>query len=145
MKKIFVLFALIGLFACKEEPDDTRIYSNAEISQALAIGAWRISQYIDSGTDKTGTFSGYSFTFHVNGTLSATKGSSTAYGNWSVTDSLGDDNPGGLDLNISFTAPAIFEDLSDDWDIKYVSNLRVELEHVSGGNGGTDILKFEKN
>lgn len=141
----YTLFISFGIFSCKEEPDDTRIYGNAEISQALAIEAWRISQYIDSGTDKTGTFSGYSFTFHVNGTLPATKGISTVYGNWSVSDSLGDDNPGGLDLNISFTAPAIFEDLSDDWDIKYVSNLRIELEHVSGGNGGTDYLKFTKN
>jgi hypothetical protein len=145
MKKVFILFALLGLFACKDEPDDTRIYGKTEISQALAIGTWQITQYIDSGTDKTGTFSGYSFTFHVNGTLSATKGSSAVYGNWYVSDGLGDDNPGGLDLNISFTSPAIFEELTDNWKIIYVSNRRVELEHVSGGNGGTDYLSFEKN
>jgi len=38
-----------------------------------------------------------------------------------------------------------FEDLNDDWDFISQSATKVELIDVSGGNGGTDYLTFEKN
>jgi hypothetical protein len=45
----------------------------------------------------------------------------------------------------SSPAPADFiDDLSDDWDILSYSATKIELIDVSGGNGGTDYLTFEK-
>ena len=38
-----------------------------------------------------------------------------------------------------------FEDLNDDWDFISQSSTKIELIDVSGGNGGTDYLTFEKN
>jgi hypothetical protein len=38
-----------------------------------------------------------------------------------------------------------FEDLNDDWDIISRSSTKIELIDISGGNGGTDYLTFEKN
>jgi hypothetical protein len=46
---------------------------------------------------------------------------------------------------LSFTAPSDFEDLSDDRHILEQTADKIRLEDVSGGNGGTDYLNFEKN
>jgi hypothetical protein len=44
-----------------------------------------------------------------------------------------------------FASPADFADLSDDWDVVSRTDSKVQLIDVSGGNGGTDYLTFEKN
>ena len=43
-----------------------------------------------------------------------------------------------------FTTPAEFMDLSDDWDVINITDSKIELIDVSGGNGGTDYLTFER-
>jgi len=110
-------------------------------------GTWRITLYNDSGTIKTSNFTGYNFTFGTGSALTATNGSNTYNGTWSVTSgNSNDDNPSNdLDFNIGFTTPANFVDLTDDWDIVTYTASKIELRDVSGGNGGTDLLTFEKN
>lgn len=49
-----------------------------------------------------------------------------------------------IDFNIFFASPADFAELSEDWDIISHTASKIELKHVSGGNGGTDLLTFEK-
>jgi hypothetical protein len=78
--------------------------------------------------------------------LTATNGTLTHTGIWSVTDSnSNDDSMDDLDFNIAFTTPANFLELTDDWDIQSRTDTKIELIDVSGGNGGTDYLTFEKN
>jgi hypothetical protein len=110
-------------------------------------GTWRITLYNDSGTIKTSNFTGYNFTFGTGSALTASNGSNTYNGTWSVTSGdSNDDNPSNdLDFNIGFTTPANFADLTDDWDIVTYTASKIELRDVSGGNGGTDLLTFEKN
>jgi hypothetical protein len=48
-------------------------------------------------------------------------------------------------MNIVFTSPDDFEDLTEDWDFISETSSKMELIHISGGNGGTDYLTFEKN
>ena len=50
------------------------------------------------------------------------------------------------DFNLFFSVPdsSDFEDLNDDWDIISVTSSKVELIDISGGNGGTDYLTFER-
>ncbi|MCB0382605.1 MAG: hypothetical protein KDD05_04705, partial [Psychroserpens sp.] len=59
-------------------------------------------------------------------------------------DSSSDDD---IDFNIFFPVPDSnnFEDLNDDWDIVSTSSNTIELIDISGGNGGTDFLTFERN
>lgn len=144
MKKI-MLFALGGtlLFAsCKK--DDVKAME--AIEDEVSSGTWRITSFVDSGTDETANFSGYNFTFASDGTLSATNGSTTYSGTWSVTDSnSNDDSADDIDFNIYFNATNDFEDLNDDWDISSHSSSTIALMDVSGGNGGTDYLTFTKN
>ncbi|MBT8269936.1 MAG: hypothetical protein HKO67_03915 [Flavobacteriaceae bacterium] len=112
-------------------------------------GTWVITLYIDSGQDETNHYNGYSFTFNSNGTLTADDGNMTINGSWSVTDSSNssDDSSSDddIDFNILFSSPADFAELTDDWDVVQHSSTRIELIDVSGGNGGTDNLVFERN
>ncbi|MCB9324148.1 MAG: hypothetical protein H6571_10470 [Lewinellaceae bacterium] len=117
-----------------------------QVEQNVQNGAWIITDFNDSGKDETAHFTGYAFTFGTDGTLTASNGSSSYSGNWSVTDSnSSDDNPDDMHFNIIFNLSNNFEDLNDDWHILTQSETKIELIDISGGNGGTDYLTFELN
>ena len=157
MKNNFFLITLmIGLLVVTGcSSDDTTTIDNAalikQIEDTIESGTWHITSYVDSGQNETNDYTGYNFTFNANGTLTASNGSNTINGTWSVTeddddsndDNSNDDND--VDFNISFTSPPNFEELSDDWDIMSISNTKMELIDVSGGSGETDSLSFTKN
>lgn len=157
MKKSFVFGMLILLAftltfsACSS--DDESINNNDNSAEIQAIqntaesGTWRITYFFDTDTDETSNFSGYQFLFNPDGTITAGNDVATVSGTWSVRDdsnssssSSGDD----IDFNIFFSSPPNFAELSDDWDIMSTSSTKIELMDVSGGNGGTDLLTFEK-
>jgi len=133
-------------------PNDNNNNTTSSVDQTIqiaSVGNWRITSFIDSGQNETADFNGYTFTFNTNGTLVATNGTTTVNGTWSVTDSNSsgdDDNFEDDDFNIFFPVPDgnKFEDLNDDWDFISVSATKIELIDISGGNGGTDYLTFEK-
>ena len=140
---------------CSNDDDGGSLNNNsqqiAQIESTAESGSWRITNFNDSGQNETSDFAGYAFTFNSDGSLIASNGSNSLTGTWSVTDdsnsnddSSSDDD---IDFNIFFPVPESnnFEDLNDDWDITSVSSTRIELIDISGGNGGTDILVFEKN
>jgi hypothetical protein len=129
-----------------DESDDPAPYNTQAIEDNMNSGTWRISSFIDSGQDETNDFNSYNFMFGTDGTLTASNGSTTYTGTWSVTDSnSGDDSPEDFDFNIYFNLTNDFEDLNDDWDIENYTTTSIELIDVSGGNGGTDLLTFTKN
>lgn len=154
MKKVLLipmLFCLFMLNVASMCSSDNNSSSSSQdptpIINAATQGTWRVTSYVDSGTDETNHFTGYNFTFSNGGVLTATNGSNTVTGTWSVlNDDSNDDSPSNdLDFNIGFTAPANFADLTDDWDIVSYSETTISLIDVSGGNGGTDTLVFTKN
>ena len=110
-----------------------------------------ISRFIDSGVDETDDFTGYEFTFNEDGTLSATNGTSTIEGSWSVTsdDDSSDDSPDepfdDIDFNIFFASPDNFNELTEDWEIVSRSGTQIELIHISGGDGSIDNLTLVKS
>ena len=139
------VLTLISFSSCMKEssiadPDLEAVENNME------AGTWRITFFEDSGDDETSHFSGYDFTFGEDGTLTADNGTNTVQGSWSISDSnSNDDSPDDLDFNIFFNVTSDFEELNEDWDIVSNTNSKIELMHISGGNGGTDYLTFEKN
>lgn len=151
LKAILVIFIYTGLaMSCEKDDDDNSQQQNSNVTQTINTaqsGSWKVTYFFDSDHEETGHFTGYVFTFNNNGSLVAVKGSTTITGTWSVTDSNSSDDDGGsndTDFNIFFASPPDFEDLSDDWEIVSVSNSKIELTDVSGGNGGTDFLTFQK-
>jgi hypothetical protein len=137
------LSIIFSLASCTN--DDQAVPSQNVIENNMQTGGWRITSFIDSGNNETSHFSGYTFTFGSNGVLTSTNGNITHAGTWNITDSnSSDDSPEDLDFNIAFNNSNDFEDLTEDWQIVSQSSTRIELIHISGDNGGTDNLIFEK-
>jgi hypothetical protein len=138
---------------CSSDDDGSQSNNNAEIAQVentLETGTWRVANMVDSGQDETNDFSGYEFTFASNGTITATNGTTSYTGSWFISDddsSDDDSSDDDLEFNIFFNVPDSndFEDLNDDWDIVSYSDNTINLIDISGGNGDTDILTFERN
>lgn len=142
MKKYIFLFSIISFITltssmCSKE-DDSSSSSSSNISNIVQSGSWKITYFNDSGTDKTTLFSGYNFTFNSNGSLDAVYSSATVSGTW--TDGTDDSQS---KLYITFSSSP-FDKLSNDWHITEQSSVKIRLEDVSGGNGGTDYLTFER-
>ncbi len=166
MKNVFYYAILLMLSfsllsaTCSSNDDDGQDPNNnsvviAEVTATLQTGTWRITNFVDSGTDETNDFAGYNFTFNNNGTLAANNGSTTVTGTWSITNSgssssgSSTDDDGNsssdVDFNIAFASPPDFAELTEDWHIVSHTGTRIVLIHISGGNGGTDNLTFELN
>jgi hypothetical protein len=140
------LSALLTLPSCTNSSDDHADLQQTVVQNNVQAGEWRITSFMDSGKDETSHFSGYTFSFGSNRTLTSTNGSINYSGSWSITHSnSNDDSPHrDLDFNILFNLTNQFEDISEDWQIVSQSSTRIELIHISGGNGGTEYLTFER-
>jgi hypothetical protein len=140
---VLTIVVVTSMMSCSK---DRNKQTQLNIEDSIKSGSWKITKFVDSGKDETAHFTGYNLTFADGGTLTASNGSNAYSGTWSITDSNSkDDTQDDLDFNISFGSPADFEELSDDWDFISHSETKIELKDVSGGNGGTDYLTFEKN
>lgn len=142
------LFMLNVASMCSSDDDNSNSSQDpTPVINTVNNGTWRITFFEDSGNNETNHFTGYNFTFGSGNVLSATNGTNTYNGTWSVTnDDSSDDSPSNdLDFNIAFSAPANFTDLTEDWNIITYTSTKIQLIHVSGGNGGTDYVTFEKN
>ncbi len=139
MKTLSKLLVVAGLFmmafaSCKKDDN-----SSSPSSSVVTQGQWKVTLFSENGVVETSKFSNYVFTFTSNGTVSAVRSGSTVNGSWSDGN---DDSQ--KKLNMNFASPVDFTEISDDWHILQESSSKIELEDVSGGNGGTDLLTFEK-
>lgn len=143
--KIALFIGMIGVISftsCKKKDDKIK----TDVETSVQSGTWRITKFVDSGSDETSNFTGYNFTFNSSGVLNANNGTNNYDGTWSISDnSSDDDSQDDLDFNIYFSLTNDFEDLIDDWDFVSQADTKIELKDVSGGSGETDYLTFEKN
>lgn len=140
IKKITILvFAFSALFTSCKKDDNSSSNTNSNLSSTIKQGTWKVTSYIDSGTDETNHYTSYTFQFNTNGTVVALKTGSTVNGSWSNGT---DDSQVKLFLDFGATSP--FDELNDDWHVIEQSSSIIKLEDVSGGSSGTDYLTFEK-
>ncbi|MAD96817.1 MAG: hypothetical protein CMB99_05745 [Flavobacteriaceae bacterium] len=143
-----MLLSAILFSACSSDDDSSSDNSQqiAQVEGIVEASTWRITNFNDSGQDETSDFTGYSFTFASNGTLTASNGTTTLDGTWSITNDSSSSSSNDIEFNIFFPVPDTndFEDLNDDWDIVSTSATKIELIDDSDG-GSTDRLTFEKN
>ena len=146
---ISIIIVMLLFVSCSDDDSgNTNTVDLTQLTNIVEAGTWRVASFIDSGENETSDFAGYNFNFRQDGTVTASNGSRTVNGTWSVTDSnSGDDSPDDADFNLFFSVDPDddFEDLNDDWDVVSITENRIELIDISGGNGGTDNLRFEKN
>lgn len=147
-----VAFVMVFTTSCSSSDDSSTttapIVDTTPIINTVSQGTWRVTKYIDHTKNETADFGGYTFTFGDGNVLTATNGPNTYTGVWSVvsSNSSDDDSPDdSVDFNIIFTAPADFEDISDDWDILSRTATKIELVDDSKNSSEIDYLTFEKN
>lgn len=150
-KALILSMTLFFLVACDDNSDNGSPKNEKveEVQGIAASGEWQITFFQDSDADETTNFTGYIFRFAADDILMASNSSNDYAGTWSVVhDGTNDDDNGDeyddIDFNIAFAAPPDFAELTEDWEIISVSASKIELRHESGGNGGTDLLTFEK-
>jgi hypothetical protein len=145
---IACLFMLNTASMCSSDDSSSSSVDTSAVVGTVTQGNWRVTLFDEDGIDHTSHFSGYNFTFGDSNVLTATNGTNTYTGAWSVTsdDSSNDDNPSGdIDFNILFSSPADFAELTEDWHILERTATKIRLRHISGGDGSIDLLTFEKN
>lgn len=147
---VLAAISMMFVFSCSDDdegPNNNNLMTIVE--ENVQSGTWKITKFIDSGTEETNHFVGYNFTFGSTGVLNANNGTNDFNGTWSISDTSNsdddDDNQDDLDFNINFDLTNHFEELNDDWDFISQSTIKIELIDVSGGNGEIDYLTFEKN
>lgn len=116
IKMIVILLTGLGLshHSCTEV-DNPMVENNlSQVESKIQSKLWRITFFSDSGKDETDHFNGYTFSFEKEGKLISDNGTNRFEGSWKITDYSSDDS----------------EDVA-------------ELIHISGGNGGTDLLTFQ--
>jgi len=109
------------------------------LAEIIVDGNWIVVNYNDSGIDETANYTGFNFTFNQDGTVVATNGTETINGTW---EDVIDGEIQKLILDMGLTVP--FDEFNDDWDVEVFTETRIELKDVSGGDGTTDTLVFEK-
>lgn len=141
MKKnlLFILLTITLITSCKKEDNSSSI-TTSNVSSTATTGTWRVTYYWDTNKDETTNFSGYNFTFGSGNVLTANKSTTSIVGSWTTGT---DDSKVKLILN--FSSPADFLEISDDWHVIERTDTKIKLQDISGGNGGTDYLTFEKN
>ena len=148
MKKLKLISILSLLFVlnvasmCSDDDDtSTQVSNPTEIASTLADGQWIVTLYKENDVVQTSNYSGYNFTFGTDSALSATNGTTTQSGDWSTyADS------GYTKLDMIFTAlDGPFEEISEDWNVISRTATKIELKHVSGGDGSIDYLTLEKD
>ncbi len=113
----------------EEEPDPISFES------ILTSGNWFIDFFFDD-EDQTAAFSGYEFTFNTGGNATASNGSNTVPGTWSITNS----SSGQLKLILDFGDDDPFDELEDDWKVIAFDNQLIRLF-----DGSDDYLTFSRN
>lgn len=145
MQKVLLRLLLLSFSVASCNLNDENASMREEITKLIMDGSWAITCFQDSDGDETGHFTGYTFIFGQNQVLTAAKGSISYAGSWLILPKGYDDNTiDDVELKILFEAPEGFEELSDDWDISALTETRMELRNVSGGDGSGDLLAMEK-
>ncbi len=119
--------------------DDVIIGPGTELSDIIKDGTWYVSKFLDESEDQTAYYNGYNFSFNANGTVVATKNTTSINGTWSTVT---DDGVKKLIMNFD---GEVLKELEDDWKVLEFNTLKIRLEHISGGDGDVHYLNFSKN
>jgi hypothetical protein len=136
--QFFAFVSILLLASCKK--DDSTNVLQTQVTTTIQAGTWKITFFNENGIDKTSNYSGFVYAFNAGGTATATRNSTTTNGSWA---SGTDDSKVKLILDFGVTSP--LNELNEDWIVLERTDTKIRLTHISGGNGGTDFLTFEKN
>lgn len=139
---LMLSFSFVSCFGSDDDDSNNNGNNNGGTSEIVVEGSWRVTLFQEDNSNQTNHFSSYAFTFNTNGSLVAINNLITMTGTWSTN---GDDSSNKLDINFpTADNDSPFEEISEDWQIISKTPSKIELRHVSGGDGSVDLLTFEK-
>ncbi len=124
--------------ASKKGKDSSTSIDFNSLASVPMPGNWVVTLYQEDAVVKTSKFAGYSFTFAGSNKVTATKSGVATIGKWGTGNDSGKKK---LYLSISTVKP--LSELTEDWIILEQTAKKLKLQHVSGGNGGTDLIVLE--
>jgi len=135
-KSLLIITLIVMLVSCKKDDDNSPANNSASTSSILTTGSWHVSYFHESSNDHTSNFSGYTFNFNTNGTMTAMKSSVTTNGTWSVDDSNNE-----FHMSIGNDIP--LNELSKGWIIN--SKTSTEIKMIDDNTTHNEELHFVKN
>lgn len=137
MKKFLLPVLLLALVALALPACSSSDNAQPDPSPVITSGSWKVHLFIDSGNDETSNFTGWTFTFNTNGTVSAIGGGPTASGTWSVRP-----DDGRTRMEIEFPTTSTLAELNNDWVLTGISTSIIELEDDNASSN--EVLHFQK-
>lgn len=138
MKTLFLIMAMsMAMWSCQTDDNSN---DNQIVTPQDLTGTWKITSLVDSGKDETYHFTGYVFTFNGN-VITATGQGNVVTG----VSTFQNSSSGATKWIIQFAEIEPWEALNEDWMVLEKTSTIIRLRHVSGGNGGTDELTFQRN
>lgn len=131
-------YELVLQRVCDDNANDGDV---AEIRNIMMGGEWAVASYIDEGEDETDFYFGYSVQFMADHQISVLEGGEAfGAGLWRVLRNSDEE----LKVFLNFGDNMPFDELTDDWTFVSITNTRIELKDISGGDGSISTLVFEK-
>jgi hypothetical protein len=109
--------------------------TSLDFTQTIIKGSWTIPYFFDD-SEKTSSYSGYSFVFRSDKSVVASKGAITETGQWES-----EVQNGVRELKINFSTELLGK-LNNNWKLFEFNNSQIRLRNI---NNGTNYLYFEKN
>lgn len=113
----------------------------------VSDGILKITYYWDTGANDEINFDGFNFIFKANNILTATDGTNTYNGTWSITESnryyiddLSDEKN-----NLILASPVHFAETIDNWGVIDCPPPCIKLNDIIGENGEANILICNEN
>ena len=151
-----VLIIIIITPACTPSSDDLKtdnrlngvapIDNKNNVTIVVTDGTLKIDLYCDSDDNEVINFNKFNFNFGANNILTATDGTTTYKGTWSLTDTTGYiDTLSEIKFDITFTSPIHFVETINNWEIIDKARSDIKLSDVIYGNGETNFSIISKN
>jgi hypothetical protein len=151
-----VLIIILSTPACTPSSEDLKtdnqlngvapIDNQNNVTIVVTDGTLKIDLYCDSNDNEAINFNRFNFNFGANNRLTATDGTTTYKGTWSLTDKTGYiDTLSNIKLDITFTSPIHFVETVNHWKIIDQSRSDIKLSDVIYGNGETNFSIVSKN
>lgn len=133
-KRVFLFAFVLALMACNNSNMTTTNQNPNTVSDFILFGEGLvISLLTDDGENETDYFEGYVFLFNPNGTVSASNGSTTVDGTYSVFQ-----DDGRTELAMNFPSVGNFDELDDDWYFISINQNTIRFDDDG------DVLEFQQ-
>jgi hypothetical protein len=120
---------LLGMVSCSKSSYNSNTNTNNAVTAELTAGKWVISSFTQKTEDKTSKFSGITFVFSSDGSVSADDNGKTTKGSWHYSPAVtyyGSSSKEALSINLGTAKP--FDLLAKTWNLVSSSSTAIKVD-----------------